>query len=144
MIRKATLEDVPELLLMGQHMHAESPRFSKLSYSMRKTGLLTKALIQHPRGIVLVSEHGMFLGIVAPAFYSEELCAEDYVLYVEPEYRCNMEAVRLLKGYITEAKRLGAKDIGISNSTLVDKDRVAAFFQKIGFQEVGTSFTMEG
>jgi N-acetylglutamate synthase-like GNAT family acetyltransferase len=144
MIRRATFEDIPELLLMGQHMHAESPRFSKLAFSVKKVAKLAKFLIDSPRGILLISEHGMFWGSVAPAFFSEELCAEDYVLYVEPEYRGNMEAVRLLKGYIAEARKLGAKDIGISNSTLVDKDRVAEFFRRIGFQEVGTSFTMEG
>jgi GNAT superfamily N-acetyltransferase len=124
-------------------MHEESPRYSKLQYSEKKMRRFLDTLIRDQLGIVILSDHGMFVGVANRPYFGDDLCSQDMLLYVLPQYRGSMEATRLLKAYVAAAKSLGVKDIGIGNSTLVNTDRVEKFYERMGFRRTGANFVLE-
>ena len=67
-----------------------------------------------------------------------DVVAQDLVNYVTPEYRGGLIAKRLVRMLETWAKSKSAKYLHVGQSTATgDIGRVAAFYNKLGFQTTG-------
>lgn len=141
MIREAQIAEIERLTPMCREMHIES-RYAGCAFSEAKMDTLIYRLITSPAGIALVSPNGLLLGAVSEYWFSNEKYAFEYVLYVRPEKRGSLEAVRLIKSYILKARSLGAKEIHIENTTCVETDRTERLFQLMGFSRIGGNFIM--
>jgi len=147
MVRNAVLDDVPALTALGARMHGESI-YARYDYNVEKMSKLFETLIGCPNvGIALVYETegaiaGGFIGTVTEHYFGFDLQASDLALFIAPEQRNGTAAVRLIKAYIEEAKRRGAKQIMLGNSTGVDFERVAALFESVGFVKRGYVFEL--
>lgn len=146
-MRRATVHDIPQCLAMGVAMHAES-RYRHLSWNSEKTENLFRQTLLSPSGIVLVTENdsgltGFLFGAVSAYYFGDDKYAFEFVLYVKPEHRHSRCAVELTKGYIEQAKLLGAKDIHIENTTMVETERTEKFFERMGFHRTGGNYIME-
>lgn len=145
MIRKATAADIPAILAMGLNMHAES-RYSRFDYDEDKYRGLVSRVVSH--GIALVAESGgeiagVFLGVVSPHFFGNDLCSTDFIQYVRPEFRGGMAGIRLIKGYIKAARRAGVKDICIGNSSGISTERTGRLYERLGFQLHGGDYSLK-
>ena len=132
---------------MGKAMQCES-RYRHLSWNERKVETLFRKVLLSPNGIFLVSENkigltGFLFGFVTEYYFGDDKYAFEYVLYVKPEHRNSRYAVELTKGYIEQAKLLGAKEIHIENTTLVETELTEKFFERMGFCRIGGNFIME-
>jgi GNAT superfamily N-acetyltransferase len=147
-VRPATPDDLPALLAMGRALHAESPRYSRLSFSEAKiralalqmtTGTLTTdapggALVAEKAGILI----GMMAGYVFSPFFSEDKVATDYTLYVVPdERRRGKAAVALVRAFEAWAVEQGVTDIIPGTSTMIDAEGTARFYEKLGYEKYG-------
>lgn len=144
MIRKATENDIEDILSLGRMMHAES-RYSRFDYSESKYRTLVTHIIDN--GIALVAEidgkiAGVFLGFIRDHFFGHDLQSGDFVQYVVPEHRGGMTGVRLIKEYVKAAKEAGVKDIGIGITTGISVQRVGELYGRIGFDLVGYNYSM--
>ena len=141
-VRFATLSDIPFLLIMGNNMHKES-RYAIYPFDDLKGARMLRELIVSRQGIVLMTDNAFLMGRVAEYFFGPTLYAYEYVLYVEPSARGGMDAVKLVKAYIVRAQILGAEDVHIENTTLVNTARSETFFLRMGFKRIGGNFVME-
>lgn len=144
-IRRATFDDKYALLELGRKMHAESPRFSKLEYSDAKAEQLFNVLLSNPNGVVLIADDesqiiGMMAGFASEHFFSQQLFASDFVLFIEPEHRGGTAAMRLVKEFEKWATDLGVAEIVLGISTEVHAERTAELYGRLGFDRSG--FTM--
>lgn len=140
--RKASIHDIPTLLRFSLQMHAES-RYSKYTLSETKVKETLIWLLMAAEGILLITDHGFLAGTVEEYWFGHAKHAQEFLLYVLPDWRGNGEAVSLVRAYVQQAKELGAKDIHIEDTTMIQPERNEKFFSRMGFQRVGGNFLME-
>lgn len=145
MIRQATHADIPRLVELGAMMHAESPAYSRLAFSPEK--LATTLGVTVDRGFAQVVETdwrvigGMF-GLVVPHWFSDDLQACDLALFIEPQFRGGMAAVRLLRAYGEWAKESGAKQILFGITTGIDVETTQMLCERLGWRRAGVVMEM--
>ena len=144
LVRKATIEDLGEILTLCKTMHEESS-YSKIEPDKEKTHLFIEQEINNGDShfLVLLNEEiivGIFLGKVVSYFFSNDLQAMDYLLYIKKENRGTIGALKLLKSYIQWAKEQGVKEIVLSSTTGVNLDRTEGIYRKLGFHKVGVMY----
>lgn len=141
-IRRATESDVPTMLDMAQAMHAESPRFRHLDFSQEKTTAFLHELIASPQAVALVAVRegklvGMIGGCINEHFFGYDKVAYDFGLYVIPEYRGTILAVRFVHLFEEWAEVQGAKDVIFGISTEVKAEGVSKLLMTLGFDRSG-------
>lgn len=142
MIRVATLADVPQLIELGQLMHAESPRYSRLPFSAEKVADLLTVLINSADGLVLVYARGSkILGVAVAAvdspWFSEGKLADEIVVYVVKEKRGSAIAPSLITGLDAWAEAKGVPWLQAGTTTGVDPERTGKLYEHMGFKAVG-------
>lgn len=147
-VRNATHEDIAALLDIGAAMHAESPRYSPLSYSRAKVQQLLAHLVNMPTGFLQVAERdglliGGMAGIITPQWFSEiDLVASEFALFLLPEHRGGMAAPRLVKSFISWARANGVKPgyVQLIISTGVHVEQTAGLYQALGCRQFSVGF----
>lgn len=143
MIRAAVSADLPPLVLLGQRMHAESPRFARLQFAPARLYQTLCAVLESPTGFLWVAEEGDHLigGMVAiatPHWASDDLVATDLALFIDPDHRGSLAPVRLLNRYRWwaqhEAKAV-ITQVGIT--TGVQTENTAQLYERMGFKRCG-------
>lgn len=139
-IRKATLDDVQVIVQMGERLHAESS-FRTISFSAEKLAETVATLIGH--GFAVVAEKdgaviGGMLGDVVVPWYSTERMGIDYSLYIEPEHRSGLLAIKLVKMFEAWCKNMGAVQIrpGVSTGHM----SAGKLYRAMEYQPVGECF----
>ncbi len=145
MIRYAEESDIEQLLLLALQMHAES-RYSALEFSIDKTYDFFMSCISNPDYLLLVAEEdgqliGGFAGYTFAHYCSDDICAGDFALYMQPDKRGGFAAYRLIKLFMGWAKMKGAKLIHLGTTTGIDAEGVAKLYERIGFKQVGGIFS---
>lgn len=143
-IRDANLNDSSQLLELGIKMHAESPRFSQFSFDSGKTLNLINNLIMMQMGITVVVVDGekivgMMGGMVLEHFFSKDLHACEYVVFMDKEYRFGGAAIKMIREFEKRAIALGAKEISLGISTELFTERTQALYEKLGYKLSGVS-----
>jgi hypothetical protein len=146
MIRPATLDDLPQLLVLGERMHAES-RYRVLAFDRTMVVETLGSLIGSDMGFLWVAGADRITGGLAAMcmrhWCSPDLVAADLGMFFDPSERGGLDVVRLAKQYRLWARERGAKLIDLGVSTGVDADRTASLFDRIGFPRFGTIHTAE-
>jgi GNAT superfamily N-acetyltransferase len=137
-IRVATLDDLPRILELGEQLHRESPRWSRLSFSRAKAEQFLTHLIQEPNGVVFVADQqgvvvGGIAGMAAPHWSSDDIVAQEVSFFMAPEARGNIVAVRLICALRAWAELRGAKWLHAGTSTGIDPERTARLYEALGF-----------
>ncbi|EHD22077.1 MULTISPECIES: GNAT family N-acetyltransferase [Brenneria] len=147
MIRHATIEDIPALVLLGMRMHAES-NYQKISFNAEKCAGLADQLITSQYGVVLVAETGgqiigWMAGGVAPFWFSHDRMAFEYGVFIDAEHRGGSAGYRLVKAFIGWAKGHNAVEIRMGITTGVHEERTGDLYQKLGLKRTGLLYSME-
>lgn len=142
MIRDATADDIPALLDLGQQMHAESPAFSGTAFVPAKLEYLAGSLLQMPGGILLVAELsgrpvGFMAGLVSEHWITDARQAADLALYVAPEARGGMTAVRLVRAFEQRAQAWGATELVPGVSAGIDNELAVKLYERLGYTRRG-------
>jgi len=80
---------------------------------------------------------GFTLGSIGPHYFSDDIIARDYALFVRADARGMMAARRMVKEYERIAKQKGAKLSILGAVTGVNPERKLGFFQAIGYEHIG-------
>jgi len=144
MIRPATEADIPRLIELGQAMHEESPEYRGISYDPEKVGSTLKALI-NGAGVIFAYErsgeiHGALAGWIEEFWFSREKQAGDFALFVDPEYRNGLIAVKLALAFHSWAHLLGARRVQMGITTGVHADATGRLYRSLGMQDSGLLF----
>ncbi|WP_341867352.1 GNAT family N-acetyltransferase [Herbaspirillum rubrisubalbicans] len=123
---------------MGEALHRESPRWSRLTYSRAKAADMLARLITQPWGLVLVAEvDGEIIGGIAAIatshWSSTDVVAEEVSFFMKPEHRGSLAAARLICCMKKWAELKGAVWLHAGTSTGVNPERTAQLYEKLGF-----------
>lgn len=148
MIRPATPADIPQMLALGEAMHAES-RYARMAWCTPKVCGLLDMLIASDDGLVLVAERGGeivggFMGMVSEHYFSRDKVATDFALFIAPDRRGGIAASRLLQAYREWAQARGAVSVQLGVTTGVNTEDTARLFERCGFERVGVLFEFKG
>ena len=86
---------------------------------------------------------GMFIGFVAPCFFSDVIQATEIVWYVEPDHRGSRKALEMLDLFEEWAEFKGAVCSNLMNLDVLNADKVAKMYNKRGYRLVENTFVKE-
>lgn len=103
-IRRIVEADRAALLEFMRAMHSESPRFANIMFSEAKAAHLVGFLLSDPRAAAFIAVKdgeplGMVGGLKVEYTFSTAKHVVDFGLYVAPEHRGGLTAVKLLKAF---------------------------------------------
>ncbi|HBW3217543.1 TPA: GNAT family N-acetyltransferase [Klebsiella pneumoniae] len=148
MIRNATAGDIPALIELGTRMYLESRYSQNSPFDADKCAELAQSLIYSSSGCVLVAEKdghviGWLGGGIAEQFFSRQLMAFEYGLFVAPEHRGGSAGPRLACAFIDWSKEHGAAVINMGITTGVHAERTGQLYSRLGLQQTGLLYSME-
>lgn len=137
-IRPATHDDVDTLVDMGEMLHNESPRWSRIRYSREKVRALVTRLVSEPYGLALVAEKdgqiiGGLIATALPHWSSDDVIAEERSLFMRPEHRGSFSALRLVCAFRCWSELRGAVWADAGSTTGVDPEITARLYEASGF-----------
>lgn len=146
MIRPARHSDVPRLIELGTLLHATTS-YSTMSFCPDKSAAFLHELI-NGQGVVFVAEVrgevvGGMAGAVTDQWFSNDLIAYDYSLFVEPAKRNGVIAIRLIQSFKEWAKIKGAKQIYMGIGTGVSVEGTTRLYESQGLRNIGPLLMME-
>lgn len=140
MIRRATPDDLPRIIEMGQRFIAETPYRDLISEAdpERVTDLVVKVATS-PDGVILIADDdgnvtGMIAMVVGEHPYSGERTGSELVWWVEPEHRGY--GLRLLKAAEEWARDRGATRIHM----VAPNDQIGALYARLGYTPAETTY----
>lgn len=145
MIRVATEADIPRIVELGRHLHAESDEYACISYDPDKVAETMTGLISQSGVIFLYERDGEIVGglagTVTEFWFSREKIACDYSLFIEPAHRHGLIAVRLVLAFHAWSKIMGARQIKMGVTTgITGADRL---YQSLGMRHCGNLFSKD-
>ncbi|WP_407084802.1 GNAT family N-acetyltransferase [Pluralibacter gergoviae] len=148
MVRDATGGDIPALIELATRMYLESRYSQNSPFDADKCAELARSLIDAAAGCVLVAERdgqviGWLAGGIGEQFFSRQLMAFEYGLFVAPEHRGGSAGPRLAKAFIAWAKTHGAVLINMGITTGVHAERTGQLYSRLGLQQSGLLYSME-
>jgi len=146
MIRPATHSDVPRLVELATLLHATSD-YSRMSFCPDKTGAFMHELI-NGAGVIFVADLagvvvGGMAGAVTDQWFSNDLIAYDYSLFIEPSRRSGITAIRLIQAFKAWAAIKGAKQIYMGIGTGVSVEGTTRLYESQGLRKIGPLLMME-
>jgi GNAT superfamily N-acetyltransferase len=147
MIRAAKHSDVPRLIELGTMLHKISS-YSSMAFSPEKAEAFLHELINGQNGVVFVAEisglvvGGMAGGIV-DQWFSDELIAYDYSIFIEPSRRSGITATRLVLAFEEWARIRGARHVQLGIGTKLNVEGTSKLYQSLGFEVFAPLFQKE-
>lgn len=137
-IRVATWDDLPRILDLGEMLHRESPRWSRLTFSRAKAEKFMRMLLTDPRGVIFVAERdgtviGGIAGFADAHWSSEDVIAQEVSFFMVPEARGGMAATRLICALRAWGELRKAIWLEAGTSTGLDPERTAGLYERLGF-----------
>jgi GNAT superfamily N-acetyltransferase len=144
MIRPATEADIPDLVELGRHMHAESPEYRGIRYDVDRVAATLQRLLDGG-GIIFVHEadgeiRGGIAGLLGEFWFSSERYASDLALFLHPEHRHGLIAVKLTLAFHAWAGRLGARRVVMGVTTGVNTEKTGQLYRSLGMVDSGNLF----
>lgn len=145
LIRNFTIEDVPAMIELGKRMQAESS-FEGLNYDQEKLTDMGYVYIANPQVyFAKVAEkdgviYAMYVGYISEYYFSKDLAGFDQLLFVAPEKRGGIAAMRLIKEFEEWAYANGAKEVRPACSTGVESEKTRQLYEALGYETIGYTF----
>ena len=143
-VRPATMEpqDLAQLIAMGAEMHQTS-NFQDMRFDRRQFAEFVVELIAGADHQVFLAERvgrivGALLASVVKSYIGPDLVAHEHALFVRPEGRGSVAALRLLHAYRDWATERGARRISAGNSAGMDDEKYVKLLSHAGFQRAGS------
>lgn len=139
-LRRATPDDIPEVVRMAHAMVADSS-YAPLGVDPARMESFLGPLISH--GFVIVVEKqgavvGAMLGDVIVPWYGLNRMGMEYVVYLEPEHRHGLTAARMVGAWVDWCRRQGAVQCRAGVTT--GNASLERLYAAMGFERSGGSF----
>lgn len=147
MVRNANAGDIPVLIELGERIYIESRYSQNSPFDEEECAELARTLISSPAGCLLVAEKegsviGWLAGGIAEQWFSRQLMAFKYGLFIAPEYRSGTAGLRLTKAFIVWVKNHGATLINMEITTDVHEERTGDLYSRLCLQRSGLLYLM--
>lgn len=141
MIRDIVYSDTTAIVKMLQTLREESPEYNYVDNNPAWVEANLETILQRGALFGSISEdtRGFIIGGVCTTWYSTRIEGFEQLLYVIPEARGGMIAVRLIKRFELQVKALGATVLSVGATTGMQEDRTARLYHALGYETKGTS-----
>lgn len=141
-LRKATTDDIPEIVRMARLMVGESS-FAVMGVDSDRMATFLSPLITH--GFVVVAEKdgglvGAMLGDVVTPWYGQKRMGIEYAVYLQPEHRHGLIAARMIRGWVDWCKANRAVQCRAGVTT--GNDKLERLYLAYGFERCGGNFVL--
>lgn len=148
-VRKATSEDIEQLVEIGRLMHAEAPNYRDFAYVPEKVrAALERSIVDGP-AFVHVDDDGKidggFAGVVSERWFSSEKMVNDIALFVTADRRGGLVAYLLMRAFLAWCEMNGCdpRQVQVGITTGVLEDETARLYERLGFRRCGSLFRLE-
>lgn len=122
--------------------------YATIKYDAGKVSDMLTAGLRDPTFFCdIIDNDGMAAGALVARtqeyVHSREIYAYDVILYISPEARSLKAVMTLLHNYIKWAKKWGARQIRLEQSTGFKMEKFGALARRVGFEQIGTKWSME-
>ena len=145
-IRDFIKEDIPSLIKLGRQMHGESS-YSHLDFDEDKVNDMGQVWLLNPEiYFCKVAENNdkeifaMYVGLISSYYFGKDLVANDLLMFVAPDKRGGIAAVKLIKEFEDWAKANGAAEVRPASSTGVKTEETMKLYEALGYKTVGHTF----
>lgn len=140
-VREAVQSDVTSIVMLGKALQQSSSYASK-QFSDEKAHSMVSMMIDSESDCAFVADDngeliGYFLGGLNYEWFSDELLAFDYSVYVTPLKRNGRAAMRLFAAFEAWARNSGAIYVHIGISTNINVERTRRFYHLLGYEDGG-------
>lgn len=142
MLRKATPEDIPEIIRMAYPMVAESS-FAPLGVDAERMAKFLDPLVSHGFVVVVEKNHqvvGAMLGDVVTPWYGKKRMGIEYAVYLMPEHRHGLTAARMVQSWVKWCKENEAVQCRAGVTT--GNDSLERLYLALGFNRCGGSYVL--
>jgi GNAT superfamily N-acetyltransferase len=145
MIRAATEEDIPAVLVMGRRFFDLAGCPAIAEWDDASFIMTLKNLIESPDGILLVVERsdrlvGMAGALLFPFYFNtSHRTGQEIFWWVEPEAR-GREALALFAALEEQARDAGAESFIMSNVEAMRSEAVARYYRRRGYRAAENTF----
>jgi GNAT superfamily N-acetyltransferase len=141
-VRPLEFKDCLEAMKMGHELHDMSS-IADIPFNEEKVrNLFARALTSTNRNLCLVAERsgeliGSFYGVIVPYYFSDELIAQEYWVYVRDGHRGTHAGTSFVKRFYDWASAHGVREVMIAPSTGIQTKRTEAWLNNIGYETMG-------
>ena len=148
MIRKATTEDIPQIIDMIMDFMEEGKEFKDHGFDMDVVVNLVYSRVNNKGQTVIVCEKdgklkGMISGYITPFLLSRKLVAVEDMWYMEQDYRNGWDGIRLVKSLLDWSEENNAKAVSMSVTIGTDNDKAIKILHRLGFRDTGLCLLKE-
>jgi len=146
MIRKATLDDTPEIARLGEIFHSQAG-WSEIPYSVEDCASSLEAFMQSDAFLCLVSDNdgidGMISGVISPVYFNHAHKSGEELFWWVSDKAPQMTGIRLLQSLEKEAARNGCKTWQMKSLFRLNDDRMPQLYGRLGYRATERSFMKE-
>jgi GNAT superfamily N-acetyltransferase len=137
-IRKATPQDIPSIVLLGEKFFNESGFNEFLEYDYKTVIKLAARAVKQPNYAVFLAEDeeviGLAAGIVFPFFFNENhITGQDFMWWVEPTTRGQKAGLLLFKA-MQKWGNENADSFMMMSLEEMNPEKVGKFYEKQGYK----------
>jgi GNAT superfamily N-acetyltransferase len=146
-VRKGRFDDIDQAIELGRAYYAESAMGS-MEFDEAKARALCEAILKTGLGIV-AEDNGQLVGMMGAAItthcFSDTLMAQDYLIYIKPQYRGSGVSKRLITIYIFWAENQGIKreNIFLGVNSGIHSEKTEKIYNSLGFKRFGITMRMK-
>lgn len=146
-IREASEEDIIDLTILGKQFAKESGN-NFLGWNTEKVyNSLLDAIEREDFCVQVLCVDteivGMFIGFLAPCFFSNVVQAVEIVWYVDPDHRGSKEAYKMIDLYEEWAGFREAVCVNMMSLDILNGKKVAKMYERRGYRLAENTFVKE-
>lgn len=148
MFKRATREDIDLLSTAGVKVLNDLPNYSSMVCDPKHTRWMLEQFIDLPQlGIFFKEVNGevvaLYMGIVAPPWFSPSLELSEIMLWVREDFRGTSLATKLIALSEEWGKSMGAQRCVLAAASGYKPQAVERFYNKKGYRTTGIQCTKE-
>lgn len=143
--RASTFADVMEVLPLARRMYDESIyNRPDTPFDEDVLGETLWSCVTNPDDGVVVMAHtddgtlkGFKFGSAHRLYFSPSRVAQEFALYVAPEFRGGFTCPALIKGFERWAREVGVVEVVVGIAAMIDNDLTQKIYERLGYQHHG-------
>lgn len=137
------IEDLDTIVEMCERFHENSVYAdTDFSYSKVRDTIRTILLGDKTKGICILSENGMIIGVVSELLFGTDTISSELAWWVSPEARGTRQALKLIEAYEYWAKNI-AKVSYCQMALLGEEPRLQKLYNRRGYKITEQAFMKE-
>lgn len=139
-MRTIVPSDATSIVDMLRLLRQESPTYNSVDDDPEWVEGNLKRLLEADAIVgVIEPGKGFMIGAITNTWYSKRIEAVEQLLYIDPDARGGMLAVRLIKSFEALARAGGAEELTVGATTGMQEDRTRELYLRLGYANFGQS-----